>query len=118
VASFAGNGALGRSTLGRVIGFGAALGTGFLAAAVALVVIYRFFPPVRLRWGAIFRAIATAAAGLSIVSALFVVFINVGTDFQEHYATSGLAGMVLLALWLFLANMLVLVGYKIALETN
>jgi uncharacterized BrkB/YihY/UPF0761 family membrane protein len=38
-------------------------------------------------------------------------------NFQDHYATSGLAGIVLLALWLFLSNALVLIGYRVALES-
>jgi hypothetical protein len=37
--------------------------------------------------------------------------------FEEHYATSGLAGLVLLALWLFLSNAMVLIGYRVALKS-
>ncbi|MDP9341904.1 MAG: hypothetical protein M3Q23_07320 [Actinomycetota bacterium] len=54
-----------------------------------------------------------------IVSALaFAVVLNMGANFQEHYATSGIAVLVLLAAWLFLSNTLLLVGYKLALRDS
>jgi hypothetical protein len=46
-----------------------------------------------------------------------VLYVILGANFQEHYATSGQAGLVLLAVWLFLANVLVLAAYRVALET-
>ena len=95
-----------------------ALATGFVAAGLALILIYRIFPPIRLNWGSIARASATAAAGISVISALLVLYLNVGANFQKHYATSGLAALILVAVWLFLSNVLLLVGYKIAQETK
>jgi hypothetical protein len=41
-----------------------------------------------------------------------------GTDFEHRYATSGLAAVVLLGVWLFLTNALILVGYQVALELD
>jgi hypothetical protein len=46
-----------------------------------------------------------------------ILFLGLGANFQAHYATSGLAGLVLLAVWLFLSNALVLTGYRMALQT-
>ena len=117
-ASFGGTLALGHSTFDKVVGFGVALATGFVAAGLALILIYRIFPPIRLNWGSIARASATAAAGISVISALLVLYLNVGANFQKHYATSGLAALILVAVWLFLSNVLLLVGYKIAQETK
>jgi YihY family inner membrane protein len=115
--SFAGTKALGSSGAPRIVGYAIALGTGFVVTAAALILIYRMFPPVRLRWGQILRATLTAAAGISVLSLILVLIITLGANFQAHYATSGLAGIVLLALWLFLSNALVLVGYRLALES-
>jgi uncharacterized BrkB/YihY/UPF0761 family membrane protein len=115
--SFAGSEALGSSGAGRIVGYAVALATGFLSTALALVLIYRVFPPGRLSWRDVFRATLTGAAGISVLSFLFVIYLSVGANFEDHYATSGLAALVLLAVWLFLSNALVLAGYRVALET-
>ncbi len=117
VGSFAGSEALGTKGLARIIGYALALGTGFLGTAVALILIYRIFPPTRLSWKEAFRATLTAATGISVLSFLLVLYVSLGANFEEHYATSGLAAMVLLAVWLFLSNVLVLASYRVALET-
>jgi len=117
IGSFAGLEAFRSSGVAKVAGYAIALTTGFLATAAALVLIYRIFPPLRLRWDQILRATITAATGISLLSLAFALFLSVGANFEQHYATSGLAGVVLLALWLFLSNVLVLVGYRVALES-
>jgi hypothetical protein len=35
-------------------------------------------------------------------------------DFRDQYAISAVAGVVLVALWLFWTNVLVLLGYRVA----
>jgi len=118
ISSYAGSQALGSSTLGKVLGIGIALVAGFVGAAVGLALIYRIFPPDGLRWHEIVRATAFTAAGITILSLGFTLFLALGSNFEQHYATSGLAAFVLLAVWLFLANALLLVGYRIALESR
>jgi membrane protein len=117
IASFAGTKALGSAGAAKIAGYAIALGTGFLATAAALVLIYWIFPPRRLAWGQVLRATLIASAGISVLSLVLVLILSIGANFQDHYATSGLAGIVLLALWLFLSNALVLVGYRLALES-
>jgi membrane protein len=117
VGSFAGSAALGSRGIARIVGYAVALATGFVVTALALVLIYRIFPPNRLSWRDVFRATITAATGISLLSFLFFLYVSLGTNFEKHYATSGLAAMVLLAVWLFLANVLVLAAYRVALET-
>jgi membrane protein len=117
LGSFAGSAALGSKGAARIIGYAVALAVGFLVSALALVLIYRIFPPTRLSWRAIFRATLIAATGISVLSFLFLLYVSLGANFEKHYATSGLAALVLLAVWLFLANVLVLVAYRVALET-
>jgi uncharacterized BrkB/YihY/UPF0761 family membrane protein len=90
---------------------------GFVGAGVGIALIYRLFPPDPLEWRAIRRGTAVTAAGMSLLSLGFTIYLSVGANFQEHYVTSGLAGVVLLAVWLFASNVLLLVGYKIALES-
>jgi membrane protein len=114
VGAYAGTIALGSSGIARVAGWATALITGFVGSAAGVVLIYRVFPPERLGWGRIARGTLVTAAGVSILSLPFAIYLRVGANFQEHYATSGLAGLVLLAVWLFLSNVLLLAGYKVA----
>jgi YihY family inner membrane protein len=116
IGSFLGTVALGSDGLVKVAGYVLALVTGFLAATVGLVVIYRIFPPKPLPWRQVIRATLVAGTGISLLSFLFFLFVGLGANFESHYATSGLAGLVLLAVWLFLSNALVLVGYRVALD--
>jgi membrane protein len=117
IASYAGSQALGHSTVGKVIGWGVALLTGFAGAAVSLVLIFRLFPPQPLSWRAIARGTAVTASGAAVLSVLLGLYLTVGANFERHYASSGLATVVLLGVWLFLTNVMVLVGYTFARET-
>jgi membrane protein len=117
IGSFLGAVALGSDGIARIVGYALALATGFLAASVGLVLIYRIFPPQRLTWRQIYQATLVAATGISVLSFGVILFLGLGANFQAHYATSGLAGLVLLAVWLFLSNALVLTGYRMALQT-
>jgi membrane protein len=116
VGSYAGLQALGSSTPGRIAGAVLALLTGFVGGAVGLTLIYRIFPPERLSWRSAWVATASTAAALTFLSLGYAIYLTLGTNFQEHYATSGLATFILLAVWVFLAQVLMLVGYKLALE--
>ena len=117
LASYLGTQALGSSTAGAVLGPVIALGTGFVAAFAAIALIYRVFPPDPLQGGQILRATLFTAAGVSVLSLGMSLYLAFGANFQERYATSGIAGIVLLALWLFGTNTLLLLGYRMALRT-
>jgi membrane protein len=117
IGSFLGTVALGTGGVARIVGYALALATGFLAASVGLVLIYRIFPPGRLSWRQILVATSVSATGISVLSLLLILFVALGANFEAHYATSGLAGLVLLAVWLFLSNALILTGYRVALES-
>ena len=64
------------------------------------------------------REVLVAGAAISVLSAGYALFLQFGADFQNRYGTSGLAAIVLLEVWLFLANALLLVGYQVALEAQ
>ncbi len=117
VVSYLGTTILGDSALARMAGWAFALVLGFAGSWVTIMMIYLVFSPRPMRWSGLARGAAVAAGSISVLSLGYVVFLNVGTDFERRYATSGLAAIVLLALWLFLANALMLVGYEVAQDT-
>ena len=117
VAAYLGSRALGDGPVARVLGSVLALVLGFVVGALAVALIYRLFAPRRLPAKATARGAAAASAGIAVMSLAYVIFLNFGVDFEQRYAASGLAAVVLLALWLFLANALILVGFQIAEES-
>jgi YihY family inner membrane protein len=117
VASYLGTQALGDSVAGIVLGPVIALVAGFLVAAVTIALLFRIFPPEPLEGRQILRGTVFTAAGVSILSLGFALYLKFGADFQERYASSGIAGIVLLAVWLFGTDALLLLGYRVALRT-
>jgi uncharacterized BrkB/YihY/UPF0761 family membrane protein len=57
------------------------------------------------------------ATGVSVLSLAFALYLTFGANFQERYASSGIAGIVFLAVWLFGSNAWLLLGYRVALRT-
>lgn len=104
------------SGTGLVVGIVGALVCGFLAAVASIALIYRIFTSRSLSWRAIFEATVWTAAAISLLSLLFTLYLTVGANFQEHFATSGIAGIVLLGVWMYLSNALLLTGYVLALQ--
>jgi YihY family inner membrane protein len=116
LGSYVGTALLGGSTLDEVLGVGLAFVLGFVGTAIAVALIYRLFPPERLELRAIVHGTIWSATTISLLSLAFTLFVDLGANFQEHYGTSGVAALVLLAVWLFLANALLLVGFRVALD--
>jgi membrane protein len=90
------------------------LPVGFLAVAASTVVIYGVFPVEPPTWPSDLRAALIVASGVTLLALLLALIVGLGADFEKHYAVSSLAGLVLLAVWLFLSNILLLVGYRMA----
>jgi YihY family inner membrane protein len=116
IGSYAGTALLGEGAL-RILGFALAFFTGFVGTVVGVALIYRIFPPDPLPRRSIVHGTVFAASAISLLSLLFTVFINLGADFEQHFATSGVATVVLVGVWLFFANALLLLGYLVALDT-
>jgi membrane protein len=112
ISAYVGSRALGEGAGARIAGIAVSLVACFAAAAAAIILIYRIFPASPMTWRQIRRGAAIAACGIAILSVAYVFFLSSGANFQEHYLSSGLAGVVLLGVWLFLANVMLLVGYK------
>jgi uncharacterized BrkB/YihY/UPF0761 family membrane protein len=112
LASYLGTTILGvedlRSSAGSV---GALVGSLVITAAV-LALIFRVLPPNRLPSGQAVRASVIAAVGTSLLSLGVWLFLVYGSDFEEHYATSALASVVLVGVWLYLSNALILLAYR------
>lgn len=117
VTSYLGTTILGDGTVARVGGWAIALVFGFAGSWVAIAAIYLIFSPRPIGRSQLARGAALAAGAISVLSLGYVVFLNLGADFERRYATSGLAAIVLLAVWLFLANALILVGYQAAQDS-
>ena len=118
IATFAGTSLVGHGFVAVVLGWLLALAVGFLTSGAAAVAIYKLFSPRPVGGRGLVQGGAVAGAAISVLSAGYAVFLHFGTDFEHRYATSGLAAVVLLAVWLFLANALILVGYQVALEVD
>ena len=75
-------------------------------------------PRERLSLHQIVVATAATAVAITFLSLALTLYVALGANFEQHYATSGLAVFVLLAVWLFLSNAMLLVGYKMALDVK
>jgi YihY family inner membrane protein len=116
IGSYVGWAALGTGAWVRVAGAILALAVAFLAVGAALAFIYRIFPPEHLGWRRILIGAASAATAISLLSLALTLYLGLGANFGEHFGSSTVAAFVIMAVWLFLANALLLVGYKIAQE--
>ena len=113
LGSYAGTAVVGDAVWERVLGIALALLIGFVGTAVGVALIYRIFPPERMPLRQIAKGTVWSAATISLLSLAFTVFASTA-NFSEHYGTAGVAAIVVLAVWLFLANALLLVGFRIA----
>lgn len=93
---------------------GLVLGMGMLTLFHALV--YRVFAPDRPATPAVLKGALLSATAVTALSLVYALYLRFGADFEARYVTSGVAAVVLLAIWLFLANALLLVGYRAAVE--
>lgn len=101
-----------------LLAWAAALVAGFVAAFLAIGTIYLVFGPGLMEARAIATGAAVAAAALAVMSLGFVVYLGQGADFEERVAGSGFAAVVLLSLWLYLANVILLLGYALACSAS
>lgn len=117
VAAYLGTSIVDKGGVATVVGWVLGLVFGFVVSALAAGLIFWLFAPRRLSWAAIARGAVTSAGAIAALSVGYAIFLNSGLDFERRYATSGLAAVVLLSFWLFLANALILVGFQAANET-
>jgi uncharacterized BrkB/YihY/UPF0761 family membrane protein len=114
VASYAGAATLGDTGAEAVIGLALAAAAGFTTTVATVAVIYKFFPRSAPTWRATFTGAVVAAGSISLLSAAYVAYLRLGTNFERRYASDALAAAVLLGLWLYAANTALLIGYRVA----
>lgn len=114
VAGYVGAAALGDTTAEIAVGLGLSVALSFAATTVTVAVIFKVFPRRPPAWRAALRGALVAAACISIVSVGYVAYLRLGVNFQQRFASDALAAVVLLGVWLFAANVALLVGYRVA----
>jgi len=114
VGAFLGSTILGRGTGARAVGVVLALLFAFVFTAISVALIYRIFPPERMDFRAILTGTLYASASIAVVSFLVILFVSASSTLDQHFATGGIARIVVAGVWLFISNALLLAGYRIA----
>jgi membrane protein len=109
-------GMLGDGALLAALGWGLAILAGTTVTAIAIIGIYLLFGPDSLSWRSFALSAAGAALAVTITSIGYLVYLDQGADWEERVAGSGLAAVVLLGLWLYLTNIILLTGYSVSLS--
>ena len=99
---------------GAVVGVTLSAVVGFATTVATVAVIYKVFPRTPPDRRATLRGALITASGISVLSAGYVAYLRLGANFEHRYASDALAAVVLLGLWLFAANAVLLVGYRAA----
>ena len=100
---------------GTLAGVALAVGVGSVATAVVLTLVYRVFAPRALPLRSITRGAVVTAVALTLLALGAIVALGfAGTG--NRYGNPAVTATVLLGLWLFLANIVVLVGYQTMIE--
>jgi membrane protein len=118
IASYLGATTLGDSPGEKTAGLAIAFVFGFGATFVTVAFIYKVFPHTPLGWRPTIHGTLVAAASISMLSSAYVAYLRFGANFERRYASDALAAVVLLGLWLFAANIALLVGYRTAHRAN
>jgi uncharacterized BrkB/YihY/UPF0761 family membrane protein len=92
--------------------FGFAL--SFVATVAAVAVIYKVFPRRPPGWRDTLRGALVAAGSIAVLSVGYVTYLRLGANFEQRYASDALASVVLLGVWLYAANIALLLGYRVA----
>lgn len=114
VASYVGAAALGSTGVEDVVALALSLALTFVATVATVVGIFKAFPRNPPSWRAAARGALVAAGCISAVSVGYVAYLRLGVNFEHRYASDALTSVVLLGVWLFAANVALLVGYRVA----
>ncbi|GGI07193.1 YihY/virulence factor BrkB family protein [Egicoccus halophilus] len=101
----------GDGTLATLLGWVLALLGATVLGGVVTATVYRTFAPASLGWRGTAGGAVLTAALTALFSVGFVVYLNVA-DTEERFGGGTIAIVVLLGLWLFVANALLLAGYQ------
>lgn len=109
----------GTGVLQTMLGWAAAAVVGSLTTAAVVVFVYRAFAPESLTWPATVKGAAATAAGLTALSIGAVLVLGLGVT-SNRYGTPAVTAVLLMGVWLFAANIVLLAGYQtvLALEAD
>jgi YihY family inner membrane protein len=96
------------------VGLGLGLVLSFAATVAAVAVIYKVFPRTPPGWRDTVLGALVAAGSIAVLSVGYVSYLRLGANFEQRYASDALASVVLLGVWLYAANIALLVGFRVA----
>lgn len=105
---------LGDTGLEIAVGLALSLGLSFTATVAVVAVIFRTFPRRPPGWLGALRGAFVAGSCIAALSVGYVAYLRLGVNFEQRYASDALAAVVLLGLWLYAANVALLIGYRAA----
>lgn len=97
------------------LGWILALVTAITAGTGVIAVVYRVFSPLPLRWRNTVQGAALTATLSTLFSVGFVLYLSIA-DLEERFGGGDIAIVVLLGLWLFATNVLLLAGFHAIVE--
>jgi uncharacterized BrkB/YihY/UPF0761 family membrane protein len=100
-----------------VLGWGLALTVAVGVLTVLTALLFKGFSPEELPWKQTFRAALSSAAVTTVFSLAFVTYLGL-VDVEERFGGGTTAVVVLLGVWLFVANALLLAGHEAVLELD
>jgi membrane protein len=103
--------------VGTLLGWGVALGAGTGALTLVLSGLYHAFSPEDLDWRDTLRGAAITAVVTTLFSIGFVVYLQVG-DIEQRFGGDVIGLIVMLGVYLFVANLLLLAGFEAAAELD
>jgi membrane protein len=117
-AAYVSTGLLRDGLAGTIAGWVISILSGTLITGVAVAALYWWFGPADLSVRSLVEGAVVAAAAIAVMSLGYLVYLSYGTNWEERVAGTGLAAVVLLCLWLYLANLVLLAGYCVSLAVD
>jgi membrane protein len=102
---------------GAVLGWSLALGVGTAVLTLVLSGLYHAFSPEDLEWRDTLRGAAITAVVTTLFSVGFVLYLQVG-DIEQRFGGDTIGLIVMLGVYLFVANALLLAGFEAAAELD
>lgn len=107
----------GSGPLGIALGWSAALVAAVTLGTLTTAAIYHAFAPEGFGWRETVLAAVPVAALTTVFTLGFVVYLRLG-QVEERFGGGATAAVVLMGVWLFVANVLLLAGYHVAIELH
>ena len=105
------------ATAGFVLGWGLALVAGVAVGTGVAAAIYRVFAPQEFSVGDTIRTAALVAVVTTIFTLGFVLYLRLGSV-EQRFGGATTGAVVLMGVWLFVANVLLLAGHQALVESE